>query len=108
LGWRLVFFERPDLLDGDARELADKAMALRLLGLGGRDQPWLSVPDALLALEAGTSGDDRDDDGLGSYRARLTAWLINSAAVLDEAQSRHSLSSAAPTSVNQGRPGELP
>ena len=27
-----------------------------------------------------------DDDGLGSYRARLAAWLINSAAVLDEAR----------------------
>jgi hypothetical protein len=108
LGWRLLFFERPDLLDVEARELADKAMALRLLGLGGRDQPWLSVPDALLALEDGTSGDDRADGGLGSYRARLAAWLISSAAVLDEARSRHSLSSAAPASVVQDGSGELP
>jgi exodeoxyribonuclease-1 len=110
LGWRLLFFERPDLLNDVARELAAKAMALRLLGLSGRDQPWLSVPDALLALEGGISGDDRrEDDGLGSYRARLAAWLISSAAVLDEAQSCHSaLSVAARTSVVEGRPGELP
>jgi exodeoxyribonuclease-1 len=108
LGWRLVFFERPDLLDGEARELAAKAMALRLLGLGGRDQPWLSVPDALLALDGDASGDDRDDGELGSYRARLTAWLISSAAVLDEAQSCHSFSLAAPTLVAEGRPGEPP
>jgi hypothetical protein len=108
LGCRLLFFERPDLLNGEARELAAKGAALRLLGLAGRDQPWLSVPDALLALEGDPAGDDRDDGGLGSYRARLAAWLISSAAVLDEAQSRHSFSSAAPTSVVEGRPGELP
>ena len=53
LGWRLLFIERPDLLADEDREIAAKAMALRLLGLTGRDQPWLSLPDALLALEDG-------------------------------------------------------
>ena len=110
LGWRLLFFERQDLLDDAAREVAAKAMALRLLGLRGSNQPWLSVPDALLALEGGISADDRPaDDGLGSYRARLAAWLIDSAAVLDEDKSQASASrTAAPASLVEGQPGALP
>jgi exodeoxyribonuclease-1 len=86
LGWRLLFIERPDLLTGEARDVAAKGMALRLLGLSGRDQPWLSVPDALLALENPVPGNKQEgeDDGVASYRACLAAWLMNAAAVLDK------------------------
>ena len=91
LGWRLLFIERPDLLADEAREVAAKAMALRLLGLSGRDQPWLSVPDALLALDDLLPGNEQEggDDGVGSYRARLAGWLTDSAAVLDKAALLH-------------------
>ncbi|HYI29206.1 MAG TPA: exonuclease domain-containing protein, partial [Bradyrhizobium sp.] len=88
LGWRILFLERPDLLVDEARGVAAKAMALRLLGLKGRIQPWLSVPGALLALEDHDFGDDQHSDAvLESYRARLAGWLIHCAAVLDDAKS---------------------
>lgn len=88
LGWRLLFIERPDLLGEEDREVATRAMALRLLGLKGSDQPWLSVPDALLALEDGVPADNRrGGEAVGGYRARLATWLMNSAAALDSATS---------------------
>jgi exodeoxyribonuclease I len=88
LGWRLLFIERPDLLTDEDWEVAARAMALRLLGLTGRDQPWLTVPDALLALEDGVPPVQRTgDDAIGGYRAWLAACLMNSAALLDAAKS---------------------
>jgi hypothetical protein len=86
LGWRLLFIERPELLAEEDREIATRTMALRLLGLTGPGQPWLSVADALLALDHGVPAVGRWGDD-GSYRARLAAWLMNSAAVLDDAMS---------------------
>ena len=51
LASRLVYFERPDLLDADARQNFDTAIAKRLLA-DETTVPWLTLPKAIAELEA--------------------------------------------------------
>jgi exodeoxyribonuclease-1 len=46
LGYRLVYCERPDLLDETTRQSHTTRIARRLLGLDG-DTPWLTLKDAI-------------------------------------------------------------
>lgn len=85
LGLRLIYFEHPELIDEAVRTKADKAMAKRLLGLTGGDQPWLTVPDAMLALKHCSDDAPGIETGLGDFRRYLFERLSISAAALDAA-----------------------
>lgn len=85
LGLRLIYFEHPELVDEAVRAKADRAMAKRLLGLTGGDQLWLTVPDAMLALEHRSDDAAGIETGLGDFRRYLFERLSISAAALDAA-----------------------
>jgi len=50
IGQRLIHFERPDILDPVRRNLLDRTIAQRLLGLQG-DSPWMTLPKAIGELD---------------------------------------------------------
>ena len=69
LGRRLVYFERPDLLDRGERQTLDAEIRRRVLGSDEGQCPWLTIPEALAEIEQLL--DEIDD---GAARARLTLY----------------------------------
>jgi exodeoxyribonuclease I len=55
IGRQLIHLERPDLVEVNLRREMDRAIARRLLGVG-EDIPWLTIPAALLEIQARSKG----------------------------------------------------
>jgi exodeoxyribonuclease-1 len=49
---RLIYFERPDLLDESTRRAVEGEIGRRLLGTTTEQGPWLTIPSALTELDA--------------------------------------------------------
>jgi exodeoxyribonuclease I len=50
IGWQLIHFERPDLLNDVTRHELDLVVVRRLMGVG-ENIPWLTIPQALKEFE---------------------------------------------------------
>ena len=70
LGLRLIYFEKPDALDGETRAGFERWNAERLLG--GDQVPWLTLDLALEELAALMDGRDESERAhLGAHKAFL-------------------------------------
>lgn len=69
LGRRIVFYERPDLLDSTLRRKMADGLALRLGADGG--VPWMTIESAIRAIKAHVTTDPRSTDIVRSYRRYL-------------------------------------
>ena len=72
LARRLIYFERPDLLDENVRRTVSDEIGRRLLGTSEEGGPWLTVPNAIAQLDALLLEVDHDSQPrLGAYRRYL-------------------------------------
>jgi exodeoxyribonuclease-1 len=82
IGRRLIYLEHPDLLDSNTQKEFDREMARRVLGQG-ENNSWLTIPEALLEIEAmkqGLSGDELEhicehEIYLSARQAKALAYL---------------------------------
>ena len=74
LARRLIYFERPDLLDEAQRCAIDQEIYRRIRGDGSSVSPWMTIPDALAELDAMIAGLAVESLGLlHAYRDQLLA-----------------------------------
>lgn len=71
LGRRIVFFERPDLLDSTQRQKMADGLALRLRPEVGTKVPWLTIDAATAATNGHVTTDPRSMEIIRSYRSYL-------------------------------------
>jgi exodeoxyribonuclease I len=71
LGRRIVFFERPDLLDLTQRQKMADGLAGRLRPEVGTKVPWLTIDTATAAVNAHVTTDPRSIEIIRSYRSYL-------------------------------------
>lgn len=93
LARRLVYFECPDLLPATVREATDKAVARRVLGSSTNGAFWLTIPDAMKAIDANRAPDagKAPTDG---YQTQLEEWRTSASALAGDAASMPELRAA--------------
>jgi exodeoxyribonuclease-1 len=76
LARRLIYFERPDLLDEAQRQAMNNEISRRVRG-GPDEMPWLTIPNAMIELEALIAELEPAFHGpLNTYREHLRARLV--------------------------------
>lgn len=94
LAQRLIYFERPDLLPTAVRVATDKAVAMRVLGASTEGPGWLTIPDAIKAIDERRnreSGKERTDD----YHVQLEEWQSTASGLAGDAAATAALGAAA-------------
>ncbi|WP_202331002.1 exonuclease domain-containing protein [Mesorhizobium sp. L-8-3] len=79
LGRRILFYERPDLLDSVLRQKMADGLALRMGGAGGT-VPWMTFETATRAINAYVTRDPRTAEIIRSYRTYLDRLIQQSVA----------------------------
>lgn len=71
LGRRVIYYERPDLLDSTLRQKMADGLARRLRPEEGTNVPWLTIDAATVAVDAHVTTDPRSMEIIRSYRSYL-------------------------------------
>jgi exodeoxyribonuclease-1 len=71
LGRRVLFYERPDLLDSTMRRKMADGLALRLRPEKSTNVPWLTIDTVANAVNAHVTTDPRSMEIIRSYRSYL-------------------------------------
>jgi exodeoxyribonuclease-1 len=82
LAQRLIYFERPDLLDESRRVSISMEVERRVCGTMP-DVPWLTIPQALTEIDTmlASSGASAHDDPLQAFRTHLVSRLARAPVV---------------------------
>jgi exodeoxyribonuclease-1 len=71
LGRRLIYYERPDLLDSTLHRKMAEGLASRLRPEGDMNVPWLTIGAAIAAVNAHVTTNPRNMEIIRSYRSHL-------------------------------------